>query len=607
MFRLINHEVFWKHEARDRRRSEVYATLPEVTISSFTEIGQVEEEITVPLQRAYTGQKPVISASLADTPCANLGLWRLLDKLNSILGTSYTLDMYTFPSVLQHGININSNFGTIYSFLRTVWYTDDWKTIPEEIHKCKTKDQTGRQNIFNRDYIRMPNMNPRFVWDLYSNRVVPFWVTSMELVCPISHAWVDEKDRIDVWTPINGYQWPVPIPKDTDLKLIRIEMLNLGLEYVWLDVLCLRQRGGPREDLRAEEWKLDVPTIGHLYSRKEVVYCYLSGLGRPLSVEEGDLDSDRCWFNRAWTLQEIGRKRKICGDTLNGPLHAKPDKDGNYETEVLTKFRKKLESLDEIILEDHHLTEHDNLFRLLAEMKDRVSTNPVDKIAGLAFLLWPNMLPVYYESQSLENAWSALVDNVSQLRRGALFFLYPEPGDAGVVWRPSWHQVMTRPLQVDRYYPVFLDDDEWEFHDLLEAPCIEKGTVQGLAVVEEPGDHQRHGQLLVEDKDGSKHMFNIIANHWYPIPDGTYTLIGNNSYWVVGEQLPWDSFEEPLEEHGKECSHIEQSQNSFEKYVGEVMMDVQFKKLSVVSIATREEEEKLKRLSVAEYCHIWLV
>ncbi len=61
-------------------------------------------------------------------------------------------------------------------------------------------------------------------------------------------------------TPINGYEWPVPMPKDANLDLIRIEMLNLGAEYAWLDVLCLRQEGGKGKHLRVEEWKLDVPT-----------------------------------------------------------------------------------------------------------------------------------------------------------------------------------------------------------------------------------------------------------------------------------------------------------------------------------------------------------
>ncbi len=56
---------------------------------------------------------------------------------------------------------------------------------------------------------------------------------------------------------------PVPIPQDTSLDLIRIEMLNLGAEYAWLDVLCLRQEGrakgglarGGVEGRRAHYWR----------------------------------------------------------------------------------------------------------------------------------------------------------------------------------------------------------------------------------------------------------------------------------------------------------------------------------------------------------------
>ncbi|PBK62130.1 hypothetical protein ARMSODRAFT_859292, partial [Armillaria solidipes] len=139
-----------------------------------------------------------------------------------------------------------------------------------------------------------PYLPPRRVWDLYSNRVVPWW-TVRRYPVPISHAWVDEKDRVDVWTPINGYACPVPIPKDASLDLLWIEMLNLGVQYMWLDVLCLRQKGGTKEDIRVKEWKLDVPIIGRVY-RNTWVVIYLSGLGLPLSVKEGDLDSERCWF-----------------------------------------------------------------------------------------------------------------------------------------------------------------------------------------------------------------------------------------------------------------------------------------------------------------------
>ncbi len=86
--------------------------------------------------------------------------------------------------------------------------------------------------------------------------------------------WVNEKDRVDVMTPINGYKCPVPMPRDANLDLIRIEMLNLGARYAWLDVLCLWQDGGKGEHLHVEEWKLDVPTIGSVYRSAEEVVCY---------------------------------------------------------------------------------------------------------------------------------------------------------------------------------------------------------------------------------------------------------------------------------------------------------------------------------------------
>ncbi len=81
--------------------------------------------------------------------------------------------------------------------------------------------------------------------------------------------------------------------------------------------------GARREDLRTEEWKVDVPTIRAVYRGKNVMCSsYLSGLGRPLTLKEGDLDSNRCWFRHAWTLQEVGEDRVNAGDTPAGPLHA---------------------------------------------------------------------------------------------------------------------------------------------------------------------------------------------------------------------------------------------------------------------------------------------
>ncbi|SJL17318.1 uncharacterized protein ARMOST_20867 [Armillaria ostoyae] len=451
-----------------------YAKFPKVTISARTGITKSEEEIAVPSQRNYTGAKPVISASLANTPCTTFGLRGLLDRLNDTLGTSYTLDITTRSSLLEDCIANEYDFGIAYGSLHGAWYTDNWSLIPFRL----------------RESSNIPS-------------------ASAEYSDAISHAWVDEKERMDVWTPINGRQWPVSIPKDADL--------NMGLEYVWLDVLCLSQRGGLREDLRVEEWMLDVPTTGQVY-RVVKVYCYLSGLGRPLTVTQDYFYSDRRWFNRAWTLQEVAHQNHvICGVTPDGPLDAKPYKDGSYANESLKRFYQKLRCLRQAFHE---------IFEVLEEMRRRASTNSVHKIAGIAFLLGPCTIPAYYETQSIE-----------------------EPGNAGTIWRPSWDQLMEKPLPEyhtpadNSYYTRIERDTENNIDRCEEALCIENGFVRGLAVVGVPGTY-RHGELLIEEPSGIQHSFRITAIHQYHIPDGTYTLIGSQEsrydsqrqwvQWVVG-------------------------------------------------------------------------
>ncbi|KAK0439149.1 hypothetical protein EV421DRAFT_1906161 [Armillaria borealis] len=440
------------------------------------------------------------------------------------------LDASFISSFLEDCIVNNHDFGTAYAYVRLM--PSSWSNIQNELHRWEERDKEKRQKALVDNRIVDPHIPPRRVWDLYSNWVLPQWriTGTKEHPSPISHAWVDESDRVDVWMPINGREWPVPIPKDANLDLIRIEMLNLGAKYVWLDILCLRQRGGPKEDLRIEEWKLDVPTIGYLYRAADVVVWYLSGLGRPLSLKAGDLDSDRCWFRRTWTLQELGYQRIIAGDTPDGPLHAEPiDDRGNYKNETLTRFHKQLQALDNISPDSYEM------FSLLAEMQKRVSANPVDKVAGLAFRLESAMIPAYYENQSLEDAWVALVNTIIAWCQAELLFLYPELGTASKRWRPSWEQVMMRPLPTKGECGAWASRDEETGDDWCEGYCIEKGFVKGLAVGGTEGAAGR-GLLTVEGELGTTHAFQIIATHQYPIPEQTYALIGAHmslEYWVL--------------------------------------------------------------------------
>ncbi|KAK0245317.1 hypothetical protein EDD85DRAFT_758082, partial [Armillaria nabsnona] len=195
-------------------------------------------------------------------------------------------------SLLEAYISDGYEFGTVYVYLCPIWFDCDLNNIQDSMGTSEATDLRIRQEAVVDGQITWEGlrMAPRHVWDLFSNRVVPWWI-ALHTPWGISHAWLDGSHHKNVDTPINGCQWPVPIPEDANLDLIHIKMLNLGAEYAWLDVLCLRQEGGLSEDLRAGEWMLDVPTIGNAYAVGPVV-CYFNGLGWPL---DGGFNSDSTW------------------------------------------------------------------------------------------------------------------------------------------------------------------------------------------------------------------------------------------------------------------------------------------------------------------------
>ncbi|KAK0472995.1 hypothetical protein IW261DRAFT_1596624 [Armillaria novae-zelandiae] len=453
-----------------------YASLPKVTLSAFTETG-------------------------------------LLEKLNTILGTSYTLEIPSLSSLLDAYILKDYDFGTVFSRLRPFCY-NDFTDIQDQLQSCEVWDRQMRQDVLVNNKIVSRLLPPRRVWDLYSNRVTPWWV-ARQYPSAISHAWMEKEDRMDVQTPINGYEWPVPLPKDANLNLICIEMLNLGAEYVWLDVLCLRQVSEQSDDLHLDEWKLDVPTIGRVYR-----------------MAHGRL-----------TLQEIQHRMIIGGEVGD---------DNIMEKEMQARIENQLSWLRE---NSRVGGLGMPVFIALSEMQKRVSTNPVDKVAGLSYLLWTAEIPTYYASQSQEEAWKALADEMNMAYRGYMFFLYPKAGNGKKRWRPSWKQAMTEalpPPQLTNGWAGFVLRTKDNDADWCDGPCIESAYVRGFGD-ESPEEKRRLGELLVEDTMGGKYTFKVFAAHKYLIPEGLYTLVGSSpcdfqgklqeqQCWVVGERLPGGMF-----------------------------------------------------------------
>lgn len=287
---------------------------------------------------------------------------------------------------------------------------------------------------------------PRRVWDLCSNRVLPWWVMhdenakmpgsvmysafGLDRPGAVSHSWMEPRLRHAVSTPINGHAWPVPIPTDTTLDRVRVELLNNTMDLVWLDVLCLRQEGAlAREALRAEEWAVDVPTIGGMYALNALngmVLTYSSGLGRAFRV--GDLGSERHWLNRAWTLQESYASMNAGGVAPDSPFPPTLDSAGRVADAdaSVRSFYTKLE------IATKNAMLFANALSAVAAMRERRAFHVVDQIGGLTYMLNRGRIPIYVRNDSPsvgEDAWFRLVDATNDTYLTHFFFLYPGRGD----------------------------------------------------------------------------------------------------------------------------------------------------------------------------------
>ncbi|GJE95242.1 hypothetical protein PsYK624_114240 [Phanerochaete sordida] len=141
-----------------------------------------EPRSAVPLQRFHIGPG-AISDELADTPCTDVAV--VVDTLNAVMGTAYTLDRIGVRDLVEYAMRLSRDFGEVYGRVRQWWNIegDPWLERSPTAHlqllsrmiMCRSKDGEERRVMHaDHDPAVQSDLPPRRVWDLYSNRVLPY-------------------------------------------------------------------------------------------------------------------------------------------------------------------------------------------------------------------------------------------------------------------------------------------------------------------------------------------------------------------------------------------------------------------------------------------------
>ena len=422
----------------------------------------------------------------------------LLEQLNEVLGTDYKSTRPGLAVCLQELLDARCDFGQIYGRLRPWWSIGNFERVSKEMLHRKEEDSALRRDAILGHCVTNPSTPPRRVWDLYSNRVLPFHALRVEdpytipdNVWAVSHSWQGGEMQ-PLSTRINGGAWPVPVPKGVDLGDVRIELLNMGAEYVFLDILCLRQMSGTEEKSRQElrrirEWRLDVPTIGYVYQKRRTTIVYFNGLGLPLKTSQEIFKSDFHWFNRVWTLQEISPQWLPGG--LAGALFAPSRAQTNGTRKSATYISNSSMTLHRHLGTLTAITQSMDLFQIIDAILKRKSTSRKDQVFGLVYLLRCKTLPTYDTGDDVEDAWEALTQNLSPLQRLIILVGWGSTGEGSHAWRPTWKQLTAyhlkrtnspvsftsalrfrdKPKFSDYEHLQYLPDDGLGYHDDSEA------------------------------------------------------------------------------------------------------------------------------------------
>jgi len=379
---------------------------------------------------------------------------------------------------VRYLINQGYDLGLAYAAARIAWKQFNDPDFNVAVHrgqwlaKAKQLDEVRENAIYTDDtgqeLIRSPyRIMPRRIWDLKSNRVVELRMLHSEVLAQeclsgsitidlekaplppfwaITHSWTNE--MLPVKTSINQYQWPTPLPPGLDLDHnVRRELLSKGAEYVWLDVLCLRQYSTTNDTMQ-DEWKLDVPTIGNIYRAAVGIARYFNGLGQAFSIS--GWDNPRHWLCRAWTLQEIRSESTTYNAGIwqknSGSAHIIMNTESWVGGNAIT-LRQALHPIIKLAAEVDGPSGC-SVYELVQQMAKRHATQPTDKVAGLFYLLRTTQLPTYDASISDVDAWARCFHVLPFERKIEILFDFPYTGDGAghdSQWFPTWRQLMEWP------------------------------------------------------------------------------------------------------------------------------------------------------------------
>ena len=411
-----------------------------------------------------------ITPEQADVSCRSLNedvLWRSLAALIGLNKDKIQAEHLWIQNDIRYFVACDLDFGLAYAIARVAWksfneYAEDSSGISLQRGKWHERAQVldqERQKAIEADFsnpeqqlITSPyEIMPRRLWDLRSNRVINFrMLHAVQSGTPdfwaVTHSWTSNMSP--VWTTINQHQWGVPLPNGISLESVRSELLTMGAEYVWIDVLCLRQSSKVSylENLKREEWKVDVPTIGNVYRSAGRIVRYFNGLGVPFSYS--GWDDARHWLQRAWTLQEIADENT----TINGGT---PRDRGQVLLNSQSRIWGRVIKLRDAIRPVTHLAAQVDgphgceVYELVQEMNKRHASQPVDKISGLFYLLRTTKLPCYDTQMSCEEFWKQCFHLLPHERKAEILFDFPYRGTDQ--WFPTWTQVLKWPTRDPAY------------------------------------------------------------------------------------------------------------------------------------------------------------